>query len=126
MTLHLDTSLLIDAFCRPFRSLPAVHHAVSEGHRLVLSTPVAYEWLRGERTEEELGDQEALIPLARAVTFDSACARVAADVYRTLRRARGREIDVAIAACALEHGAALWTLNPNDFRDIDGLTLYRP
>ena len=58
---------------------------MSERHRLVLSTPVAYEWLRGERTEEELGDQKALIPLARAVTFDSACARVAADVYRSTR-----------------------------------------
>jgi predicted nucleic acid-binding protein len=123
--LHLDTSLLIDAFCRPFRSLPAVHDAVSEGHRLALSTPVAYEWLRGERTEDELQDQEALLPLDRAVTFDSACARVAAGVYRTLRRARGREIDVAIAACAIEHGATLWTLNPNDFRDIPGLALYR-
>jgi predicted nucleic acid-binding protein len=98
---------------------------VSEGHRLVLSTPVAYEWLRGPRTEDELRDQEALLPLARAVTFDSACARAAADVYRTLRRARGREIDVAIAACALEHGATLWTLNPTDFRDIPGLALYR-
>ena len=32
---------------------------------------------------------------------------------------------VAIAACAIEHGAALWTLNPEDFQDIPGLTLYR-
>jgi predicted nucleic acid-binding protein len=42
-----------------------------------------------------------------------------------LRRARGREIDVAIAACAIEHGATLWTLYPSDFRDIPGLSLYR-
>jgi predicted nucleic acid-binding protein len=126
LILHLDTSLLIDAFCRPFRSLPAVHDAVTEGHRLGFSTPVVYEWLRGKRTEEELRDQEALLPLAGAVTFDSECARTAAGTYRALRRARGREIDVAIAACAIEHGATLWTLNPDDFRDIPGLALYRP
>jgi len=32
-------------------------------------------------------------------------------------------IDLAIAACALTHEAALWTLNPEDFRDIPGLRL---
>jgi predicted nucleic acid-binding protein len=31
---------------------------------------------------------------------------------------------LAIAACAIEHGARLWTLNPKDFRDIAGLVLY--
>jgi predicted nucleic acid-binding protein len=31
---------------------------------------------------------------------------------------------MAIAASALVHGAALWTLNPDDFRDIPDLTLY--
>ena len=37
--------------------------------------------------------------------------------------ARGREIDLAIAACALDDGAAIWTLNPGDFRDVPGLRL---
>jgi len=36
-------------------------------------------------------------------------------------RARGREIDIAVAACAIANGAAIWTLNPADFRDIPGL-----
>jgi len=48
---------------------------------------------------------------------------IAAELYRTLRRARGREIDVAIVACSISHGAELWTLNPDDFKDIPGLKL---
>ena len=38
-------------------------------------------------------------------------------------RARGREIDLAVAACAIADGASLWTLNRDDFRDIPGLKL---
>jgi predicted nucleic acid-binding protein len=45
-------------------------------------------------------------------------------VYRALKRPRGRDMDIAIAACALEQGAHLWTLNPTDFRDIPALELY--
>ena len=36
-----------------------------------------------------------------------------------------REIDIAIAACAIRHEAALWTLNTADFADIPGLRLYQ-
>jgi predicted nucleic acid-binding protein len=32
-------------------------------------------------------------------------------------------MDIAIAACALVHGGALWTLNRDDFRDIPDLKL---
>jgi len=38
-------------------------------------------------------------------------------------RPRGRELDLAVAASAMVHGAAIWTLNPGDFRDIPGLRL---
>jgi predicted nucleic acid-binding protein len=40
-----------------------------------------------------------------------------------VKRPRGREIDLAIAACALQDGAALWTLNTADFRDVPELRL---
>jgi predicted nucleic acid-binding protein len=30
---------------------------------------------------------------------------------------------MAIAACAIANGASLWTLNPDDFAGIPGLTL---
>jgi len=36
---------------------------------------------------------------------------------------RERKLDLAIAATAILHDAALWTLNPRDFADIPRLRL---
>ena len=47
-------------------------------------------------------------------------------MYERVKRPRGREMDVAIAACAIEHGARLWTLNGDDFRDMPDLLLFTP
>ena len=58
-----------------------------------------------------------------AVSFGSAEALLAADVYQKIKRPRGREIDIAIAACAIVHEAHLWTVNPADFKDIPNLKL---
>lgn len=71
-------------------------------------------------------DLEAVLPVAMAFPFDAGCAETAARLYRAIPRPRGREMDVAIAACAIEHGAALWTLNMEDFDGIPDLRLYRP
>ena len=58
------------------------------------------------------------------MVFGPTEARVAADLYRTLPRARGRETDIAIAACALTREGRLWTTNEENFRDIPGLSLF--
>lgn len=92
----------------------------------MLATLVLYEWLRGPRLEEELVAQEALFPSASAIAFGMDEAARAAELYRVVPRARGREVDVAIAACALVWDARLWTLNVDDFRDIPGLVVERP
>jgi len=84
---------------------------------------VLYEWLRGPRLPEELADQDALFPADTAVAFGAREAALAADLYRAVKRPRGREIDLAIAACALAWGADLWTLNRADFGDIPSLTV---
>jgi predicted nucleic acid-binding protein len=124
--IHLDTSVLVDALTGPRRSAGALRAAIERGERIVVSTLVLYEWRRGPRLRAEIQAQEALWPSAEAVSFDAAAALNAAALYRKVARPRGREIDLAIAACALAQDAALWTLNPGDFSDIPGLSFYDP
>jgi predicted nucleic acid-binding protein len=124
--IHLDTSLLIDALTGPRRSLPAVRRVVADGVRLAVSSIVLYEWRRGPRVETELAIEAALLGPEAVVDFGEPEARLAAELYRRVKRPRGREIDLAIAACALGRSAALWTLNLGDFLDIPGLELHRP
>jgi predicted nucleic acid-binding protein len=121
--IHLDTSVLVDAFTGLKRSAPALRTAIANGERMTMSALVLYEWRRGPRIQPELDAQQALFPIEAAVPFDSAVALRAAELYSKVRRARGRELDLAIAAAALVHGAALWTLNRADFDDIPGLEL---
>jgi predicted nucleic acid-binding protein len=122
----LDTSALIDALTGPRRSAAALRGAVARGERIVLATLVLYEWWRGPRRREELAAQEALFPSETAIPFGRAEAARAAELFRSVPSAQGREIDLAIAACALCWDARLWTLNVEDFRDVPGLEVERP
>lgn len=121
MIVHVDASALIDALTGPRRALPQLTAIVERGDRIAISTIVLYEWLRGPRVRSELAAQESLLPRDSAVPFTAAEASVAAGLYAKVSKPRGREIDLAIAACAMAHNAALWTLNAEDFRDIPGL-----
>lgn len=121
----LDTSVLIDALTGSGRSAPPLRRAIERGERILLPALVLYEWLRGPRRAPEIDAQQALFPAESAVPFGPVEAARAARLYGRLRRARGREIDLAIAACALTLGARLWTLNRRDFEDLPGLELYK-
>ena len=123
MTIHLDTSALVDALAGPGDSMDRLRAFVDEGHRPRISTIVLYEWTRGPRTAGELRVQEDLFPRAQAVPFDADAAAQAAALYTRLPRPRGRDVDLAVAACALVHEAALWTLHPKDFGDMPDLKL---
>jgi predicted nucleic acid-binding protein len=123
--IHVDTSVLIDALTGPRRSLPSLRRIVADGIRLGVSALVLYEWRRGPRTERELAIEMALLGPDVTVPFGEAEARKAAQLYQQVTRPRGRELDLAIAACAVEHKAVLWTLNLADFDDIPGLSLHR-
>jgi predicted nucleic acid-binding protein len=122
----IDTSVLIDGLTGAKLSAPAIRDAMAEGEEILLPALVLYEWLRGPRLSEELAAQESIFPSKSAVSFDKEQAKVSAGLYRSVRRARTREIDLAIAACALVHDARLWTLNRADFQDVPGIQLYGP
>ena len=120
----IDTSVLIDSLAGPKRLAGTLRSAIERGERLLLPSIVLYEWLRGPRLAAELAAQEALFPSESALPFGPREALLSAQLYRSVRRPRGRELDLAIAACALAREAALWTLNTADFRDIPGLQIW--
>lgn len=125
--IHLDTSVLIDIFCDgAARTGIAMEQALDNGERINISMPVLYEWLRGPRSREELHAQEAFLPSSKAMPFAVTEAYRAALIFQSVKRPRRRATDIAIAACAIEQRAALWTLNTPDFSDVPGLLLYRP
>ncbi len=125
--IFLDTSALVDAFSGSRRAASALREALESGERVRLPAIVLFEWLRGPRRSAELTAQEALFPSAAAVAFGSVEAAKAAALYRRIGKSgRGREIDIAIAACAICHDATLWTFNMRDFRDIPGLRVTQP
>jgi predicted nucleic acid-binding protein len=84
---------------------------------------VLYEWLRGPRLPSKRVTQEALFPSDSVVVSGSREASLSAELYRSLKRPRGREIDLAIASCAILRDARLWTLTVAAFGDIPRLQL---
>ena len=124
MLVHLDTSVLIDAFTGTRRQLPRVRAATAKGHVISFSAIVLYEWLRGPRTDAETDAVDQFHDQALVPAFGWREALRAADLYRRVKGARQRQVDLAIAACAIESGASLWTLNRADFADIPGVDLF--
>lgn len=122
----LDTSVLVDCLSGRQHLAPALRAAFAGAERVGIPSLVLYEWLRGPRRKEELAAQEGLFPSELSIPFGATEAALGATLYRKLRKPRGREVDIAIASCAINYNAALWTLNVADFADIPGLQLYRP
>jgi predicted nucleic acid-binding protein len=119
----LDTSVLVEGLGSGGALRGELREAIERRERIAVPALVLYEWLRGPRIPEERSAQEALFPSADALPFGPDEAVLAATLYRELPRARGREVDLAIAATALAWRARLWTLNRDDFEDVPGLEL---
>jgi len=120
----LDTSVLVDGLSRLARGSGPLRAVLDRGDRMLVPTLVLYDWLRGPRIPEEIAMQETLFPSVTAIPFGPEEAAFAAEIYRSVRNPRHRDVDLAIAACAITWGAELWTLNSRDFDDIPGLRLY--
>jgi predicted nucleic acid-binding protein len=123
--IFLDTSVLVESFTGNQPLLNSFRGMIGQNQRLALSTIVLYEWLRGPRVLEELNLQESAFSNSAIHPFGTEDARIAARLYKSVPRPRGREIDIMIAATAIRHDAELWTLNIADFNDIPGLRLLR-
>lgn len=119
----IDTSALVDSVCGERRSSAQLQILIAAGEQILIPALVLFEWLRGPRLRDELVFQEELFPREQAVAFGPSEAAVAARLYTEVKRARGREIDLAIAATALVRDASLWTLNREDFEDVPSLRL---
>lgn len=122
----LDSSILVDAFCGKRASAPALRAAIDRGDRILVPALALYEWLRGPRLPRELETVETLFPAESALPFGPDESALAADLYKAVPRARGREMDLAIAAHALVHDATIWTLNVRDFKDLPGIIAIAP
>jgi len=122
----LDTSALVDSLTGSRRSAGELRRLVDQGNRIGVPTLVLYEWWRGPRRHQELIDQETLFPAEKAFPFGAEEALIASQLYAEVPHARGRELDLAIAAHAIVRDAQLWTLNPRDFSDVPSLRLVTP
>lgn len=120
----LDTSVLVEALTGPQRLGVALRSNLERGIRMEIPSLVLFEWRRGPRSAPELALQEALFPSEKAVRFRADEAILAARMSRSQRRSRSREVDLAIAACAITRDAELWTENLSDFADIPGLRIH--
>ena len=70
--IHLDTSVLIDAFSGGKPLAPRLRQLLDSGERMFLSALVLFEWRRGPRIPEQIDAQEALFPSSEAIPFGSA------------------------------------------------------
>ncbi len=124
MLIHLDTSVLIDAFTGRRRSMMALRSATAARDVTAFCAIVSYEWLRGPRSEVERKAVAEFFAADVVASFGAREAERAATLYRHVKSPRQRQADLAIAACAIEHGARLWTLNRADFDDVPELALF--
>jgi predicted nucleic acid-binding protein len=108
---------------------PAVRARLADlGDTVSISIVTRVELEGGAAGDQRQGDVrrarlDLLLAAMPVIPFDDA----AADAYRAILQVTGysrrKVLDRMIAAQALVHHATLVTLNPNDFRDVPGLSL---
>jgi predicted nucleic acid-binding protein len=115
------------------RGVPSVTDILKRAESILVSTPVLGELLCGfkcgskERKNRDELDLFLDTPRVSVVHCDEGTAEFYAEIFRTLRSS-GRPVptnDMWIAAAAMQHGAAVCTMDSH-FRDIDGLLLVIP
>lgn len=125
--LCLDTGVLIAYLKGRKPGTSAVEYAVKNYECFVTAITV-YELLFGvARAKKEIGE-DALLGIMTVVPLDEVAARRAARLHDELIQ-RNLDIgvkDVLIAACCLERGLPLLTLNQKHFSRVPGLEVVTP
>ena len=122
----LDTSAVIDLADLDVTSLPS-ECLISAITLAELSAGALVATNTRERAARQAHLQQAEADFD-PLPFDAGCARafgrVAASLRRSGRKPQARAYDALIAATAIANGLPVYTRNPNDFTDIDGLTVH--
>lgn len=119
----IDTTILIEHLRRQSKDRTVFYRAV-QYYDLTIAAITEFEFRAGS-TAANRNFIMGLLDLLPVLPFDSACAIIAADLYRDLR-ASNRLIalpDLFIAATALAHDLPLLTLNRAHFERIPALQL---
>ena len=125
--IHLDANFLIH-FLKPDSPQARVaERLLAEGNSFAVSSIAWMEVVSGPVTAQQLEALAALVE-DRIVPFERADAFLAASLFNFAGRKRALRGDSMIAASAIKNGAALLTLDVNDFRVYEpaGLQLINP
>ena len=116
MTVHLDTSVLIDVLRGHAKALAAVRGALESEGGVAASTVVKVEVLAGMRPHEEEATRQLLRAAQWLPVDDAVAERAGLLANQFLPSHPGVDpVDHVIAATAQLHGAQLWTRNRKHF-----------
>jgi predicted nucleic acid-binding protein len=123
--LLIDTSVLIDHL-RKLHKDKTVFYQLTFHCDYIISSITEFEFSVGSTTRNRQFTEELLVKLP-VLPFDSACAKVATEIYFDLK-AKNQLIalpDIFIAATAIAHDLQLLTLNRKHFERVENLKLYK-
>jgi len=120
----VDTSVLIDYYCKTDKDNSAWVQLLREGHSFAISVVTKYEIYTGA-TESQLHFWSDVLKQLEVIPLDEACVDVAVSLNAALKQKR-KQLDIAdlfIAATAILHGLSMATLNKKHFERVDDLQI---
>ena len=112
--IHFDTCFLIRALVPGTEPDSRLRQWLRDGQRLCMTSIAWTEFLCGPLKPEELVLAEQIVTVR--IDYSEQDARGAAELFNATGRRHGTLVDCMIAATAIERGAALATINTQDFQ----------